>query len=245
MGRHSIAFANFGDRMGAWGYELTQSDAALDVVDAAIEIVLEEIEVLVTEAPSRSGALRLAGCVGCVALLDPGDLDPGSALVVDAEDFGRSRAGRIRAAVTRHSRALSKAVPALAPFASELVAASPPAEPRLKKNGSVTLQMRTGGIGEEAAREIAARALAPSGARKVAQQVLDRVVDETSTDALPDLAGILHVAVTLHPWTKTTLVSRKRWRERCVDAVEDGGDFERALARSCKRALRTLRPRPK
>jgi hypothetical protein len=230
--------------MGAWGYELNQSDAALDVVGTAIGIVLEEIEGLVTEAPSRSSALRLAGCLGCVALLDPDDLDPGAALV-DADDFGRSPAGRIRAAVTRHRRALSKAVPALAPFASEVLAASPPVAPRLKKNGTVTLEMRTGSIDEEAAREIAARALAPSGARKLAQQVLDRVVDETSPDVLTDLAGILHVAVTLRPWTKTTLVSRKRWRELCVDAVENGDDFERALGRSCKRALRKLRPSPK
>ena len=230
--------------MGAWGYELNESDAALDVVGTAIGIVLEEIEGLVTEAPSRSSALRLAGCLGCVALLDPDDLDPGAALVVGADDFGRSPAGRIRAAVTRHRRALSKAVPALAPFASELLAVPPPAAPRPKKNGTVTLQVRTGTIDEDAAREIAARAFAPSGARKVAQQVLDRVVDETSPDVLTDLAGILHVAVTLRPWTKTTLATRKRWRELCADAVQNGDEFERALGRSCKRALRKLRPSP-
>lgn len=105
--------------------------------------------------------------------------------------------------------------------------------------------MRTGNIDEEAAREIAARAFAPSVARKVAQQVLDRVVDETSPEVLTDLAGILHVALTLRPWTKTSLVSRKRWRELCVDAVENGDEFERALGRNCKRALRKLRPSQK
>lgn len=231
--------------MGAWGHELNQSDAALDVVATAVGIVLEEIEALVTEAPSRSSALRLAGCLGCVALLDPDDLDPEAVLVVDADDFGRSPAARICAAVKRHHRALSVAVPALAPFATELLAASPPAAPRPNKNGTVTFPMRMGSLDEEAAHEIAARALAPSGARKLAQQVLDRVVDETSPEVLTDLAGILHVAVTLRPWTKTTVAMRKRWRELCADAVENGDAFERALGRSCKRALRKLRPSPK
>lgn len=105
LGRRS---PRLGDVMGAWGYELNQSDAALDVVATAIRVVLEEIEGLVTEGPSRSSALRLAGCLGCVALLDPNDLDPGAALVVDADDFGRSPSGRIRAAMTRHRRALSR-----------------------------------------------------------------------------------------------------------------------------------------
>jgi hypothetical protein len=148
-------------------------------------------------------------------------------------------------AVERHRSTLMKHVPGWSRFVRDLLAQAAPAPPRTKsRTGTIPVQLPVDSVSEEWARQLAKVALQQSGARAHVQSFLDEFVSEASVEPITDLAGVLHVAVMLRPWARVRSSTRKSWRELCENAAENGDEFERTLGRSCKRALRKLRPSP-
>jgi len=224
--------------MGAWGHGLLESDAALDVVGEVTSKALTDLHRLGRAGASEKNTFLACGCLGVIALFGSDYFDPRSEIVVDDSP---TRASLIRAAVSVYETAMARHHPDMSPFVADILAAPRSTAPVTRhRDGKVMIQLSVDGVDEGWTRQLAKIAFAPPGARAYAQKALDALVDDINVEYLTDLAGLLHVAVTLRRWVKPPATALRAWRERCAEAEASGDDFEHALGRTCRGAVKKI-----